>query len=128
MALYDFEIGSTYVGMVNVEELPVPLPPPASTYRRYALQIDLGDDMARGFGLPAASWRWQVLTLAQRDQLKTFCSSASAQVFIQTKKRDSTEVYDEFTAVMIWPEEEEAQAGRVLDFVIEFRSLVEYVP
>jgi len=128
VARYDFEIGSTYVGMENVEELTVPLPPPASTYRRYALEVDLGDDTRRGFGLPSATWRWQVLTLAQRDQLKTFCSGASAQVFLNTKKRDASEVYDEFTAVMIWPSEEDVWAGRVRDFVIRYRSLVEYVP
>ena len=128
MARYDFEIGSTYVGMTNVEELTVPLPPPASTYKRYALEVDLGDDTVRGFGLPSATWRWQVLTLAQRDQLKTFCSGASATVFIQTKKRDASEVYDEFTAVMIWQEEEDVWSGRVRDFVVRFRSMVEYVP
>jgi len=125
MAAYEFKIGATLGGMVNVEELAVPLPAPRSTYRRYATVVELGDRSARGYGNPSATWRWAVLTLAQRDQLKTFCSGASAQVYIRTKKRDDTEEWANFLCWMIWPEEEEVLAGRVLDIEIQFRDMVE---
>jgi len=125
MAVYDFEIGETEVGMVNVEELTVPVFAPKSSYKRYQVEVDLGDLTVRGFGRPSATWRWGFLTLAQRDQLKEFCPNASNRIFIQTKQRDDTEEYVVFEAVMVWPEGEEVTAGRVLDFVVAFRDMVE---
>jgi hypothetical protein len=125
MPVYDFEIGLTEVGMVNLEELDVPVFAPRSTYKQYQVEIDLGDLTVRGFGRPSATWRWGFLTLDQRDQLREFCDGKSARVYIQTKRRDDTEEYVVFYAVMVWPEEEEVTAGRVLDFELRFRDLVE---
>ena len=125
MAVYDFEIGATEIGMVNLEELTVPVFAPRSTYKQYQVQIDLGDLTVRGFGRPSATWRWGFLTLAQRDQLREFCAGKSARVYIQTKKRDDTQEYAVFCAVMIWPEEEEVTAGRVLDIEVRFRDMLE---
>ena len=127
-ALYDYEIGSTYGGMTNVEELTTPLPAPKSTFRPYSQLIRLGNGTARGGGWAVATWRFGFLSQAQRDQLRTFCTGASSSVYIKTRKNDSTDAYQVYTAVMIWPEEEEKQAGRRLDFVIQFVNLQEYTP
>jgi len=121
---YEFEIGLTLLGMVNVQALAVPLPAPKSSYKRFATLVGLGDLSARGYGNPSSTWRWGFLTLAQRDQLKVFCPGASAQVYIRTKKRDATEAWANFLCWMIWPEEEEVQAGDVLDVTILFRGMV----
>jgi len=125
MAVYDFEIGEDEVGMVNLEELTVPVFAPRSGYKQYQVEVDLGDLTVRGFGRPSATWRWGFLTLAQRDQLREFCAGKSARVYIQTKKRDDTQEYAVFYAVMVWPEEEEVTAGRVLDIEIRLRDMVE---
>ena len=122
---YEFEIGLTLVGMTNVTELAVPLLAPKSSYKRFAAIIGLGNLSARGYGNPSSTWRWKFLTLAQRDQLKTFCPGTSAQVYIRTKKRDATEAWANFLCWMVWPEEEEVQAGDVLDFTVLFRDMVE---
>jgi hypothetical protein len=128
MPQYEFKIGLTYGGLTNIESLTTPIFAPRSTYRQYAVRVGLGNDTVRGLGLPSATWSWGFLTAAQRDQLRTFCNEASAEVYIQTKKRESSEEYDVFTGVMIWPEDEEVSNDRVLDFTLEFRKLVEYTP
>lgn len=122
---YEFEIGLTLVGMVNVTELTVPLTAPRSLYKRFATTVGLGNLSARGYGKPSSTWRWGFMSLTERDQLKTFCPGASAQVYIRTKKRDATETWANFLCWMIWPEEEEVQGGDVLDITILFRDMVE---
>ncbi len=128
MTQYSYEIGASYGGMVNVEELATPLPAPKSAFRPYSKRIDLGDGTVRGLGWVTATWRFGVLKSSLRDQLRVFCAGASASVYIKTRKNNTSDAYQVYTAVMIWPEEEEKRAGRRLDFVVEFRNLVEYVP
>ena len=125
MTRYQYEIGSTYAGMQNVEELSTPIHAPKSTFKQYSKTLRLGNGTTRGAGWPVATWRFGFLSRAQRDQLKTFCPGASAVVYIKTRKNDNDD-YQVYRAVMVWPEEEEKFAGRRLDFVIEFRDLVEY--
>ena len=117
---YEFQIGLTLVGLTYVTELAVPLLVPESGYQRFSATVPLGNHAARGFGNPATTWRWVFLSLAQRDQLKVFCPGASAAVYIRTKKRDATEVWADFLCQMVWPEEEEVRARRVLDFTVLF--------
>lgn len=126
MALYSYELGTTYAGMTNVEELATPLPPPRSTFKPYSQAVNLGNGRVRGNGCPVTEWRFGFLKQAQRDQLRTFCPGASAEVYIKTRQNDSADSYQVYTAVMVWPEEEEKRAGRRLDFVVKFRNLVEY--
>ncbi len=122
---YEFGIGTTLIGITTLDQLTVPVTFPRSGYKQFAVTVDLSDQSARGFGRPSATWRFGVLKFAQRDQLRVFCPGASALVYIRTKKRDDQEVYSNFRAVMVWPEEEEAKAGRILDLEILFRDLVE---
>jgi hypothetical protein len=86
--------------------------------------IVLGNGANRGVGLPVAIWHWGYLTRAQRDLLRAFCTGASATIFIETRTNDTVDVFDQFTTMMIWPLEENKDAGRRIDFVIEFRNLV----
>lgn len=127
MALYSYEIGATGPGLVNVESLTVPLPAPKGIFQDYTEVIELGDGTVRGVGFPAAVWRWGFLTQAQRDQLRTFCTGASNEVYIKTRTNDSADSYGLYTAVMVWPTEEK-DAQRRLDFAVLFRHLVVYVP
>jgi len=128
MAHY-YEIGTTYVGMKNLGSLTVPVPAPKGDFVDYSRRVNLGDSTVRGLGYARGFWRWNDgLERTQRDQLKAFCSGASAAVFIRTRRNDNSDEYKYYTTVMIWPEEEEREWGWRKDFVIEFRNCVVYTP
>ncbi|HZU86602.1 MAG TPA: hypothetical protein VFF78_03895 [Anaerolineaceae bacterium] len=116
-----FAIGSTHAGLQALTVMSIPAP--QSTYRPTSTDVRLGDGSVRGMGFPVATWHWGFLSAAQRDQLRALCPGQSAAVYIRTVKDDLT--YDDFSAVMVWPSEEERAAGRVLDFTLEFHRLVE---
>jgi hypothetical protein len=118
----DFQIGTTYEGMTNIEELTTPLELPKSEYQPYARVANLGSGGRRGVGFPVAAWTFPLLTVEQRDQLKTFCPGASAHVYIRTKLNDDT--YADFEGTMLWHENEERWYGVKRNYRIEFRTLV----
>lgn len=126
MALYEFKI-ATYAagvaGLTNIESLATPVTPPRWFYRPDVERKKLANGLVRALGLPTAEWRWGVITRAERDILRTYCTSASTHVYIRTKTANSSDAYANFLAVMIWPEEEEVDATRRLDFVIRFEHL-----
>lgn len=136
MPQYQFMIGTTQAGMINLESLAVPVLPPRYTFKPYSIYSDLGDGTVRGGGWSEAQWIWNndsndYILSAQRDQLKTFCPGASAVVYIQTYVNDKDSVsglsdaVKKFQAVMIWPQEEKRDAKVRRDFIIQFRKLVE---
>lgn len=118
---YEFKIGATVEGMVTLTSLGIPAP--KYEYGKYSGEIVLGDGTARGVGLPLTAWHWGFLTPAQRDALRTYCTGKSAIVYIRTIKDDGT--YADYQAVMIWANQEERQAGRIIDFTLDFRNMVE---
>lgn len=123
--IYDFEIGTAIDNMVNVETLDGgKMPAPRAPYRVYTEPIELGSGAIRGAGYPSVVWRWGFLTQDQRDILRAYCTGASADVYIKTSGVDSADAYAVYSAVMVWPEEEDRQASRRTDFAIEFRKLV----
>lgn len=119
----EFEIGTAVDSTVTLASLGVPAP--KYEYGLYAGEIVLGDGTSRGVGFPVTVWHWSFITAAQRTALRTYCTGKSAVVFIRTIKDDNT--YADFEAIMIWPTHEERSAGRVLDFSLEFRNMVEIV-
>lgn len=125
MAVYEFEIGTSLGTMTNLEELTVPVVPPRSRWKKYAEIVDLGDASSRGFGLPSAVWAWDFIVQDQRDQLRTFCTGSSATVYIRTKKRDASETWANYLVKVLWPEDEEYELGRILNFELQFRDMVE---
>jgi hypothetical protein len=118
----DFEIGTTEENMTNIESLSDPLDSPRSEYFPYARTVNLGNGKKRGVGFPMASWTFGLLTLEQRDQLKEFCPDASGEVYIRTKLNDDT--YANFTATMLWPENEDRWYGEKRNYSIVFRRLI----
>lgn len=124
MPIYENEIGTTYGGMTNIESLTVPLPNMQSFYKPYAQVTDLGSGETKGLGSPQTEWKWNLLTRAQRDQLRQFCTGSSATVYIRTRINDNTDEYLDFRAIMIWPLEEERFARKRMDFTIVFKHMV----
>jgi hypothetical protein len=112
----------TYTPMVNLETLG--LRPPKSSFLPWLESVDLGNGRARGAGRPKALWTWGFITRAHRDILRAFCTGKSAAVFIRTRKNDTADAYATYSAIMLWPDGEERDAGRRISFSVEFRGLV----
>jgi hypothetical protein len=120
----DFMIGTTLGGMTALRSLTHPVSNPLATFTPYSKPLNLGDGSVRGGGWIAATWDWQdVISAAERHQLRTFCTGASSSVFIATLVNDN-DVYLAYSAVMIWPQEEERDFLRRVKFQIKFRALV----
>jgi hypothetical protein len=123
--LYSFEIGITLGGMVNVETLDGgKMPAPRATYKPYSELIHLGNGAVRGVGYPVIIWKWGILSRSARDALRVYCPSSSSLVYIKTQVIDSSDTYVTYQAWMIWPEEEDRDASRRVEFAVEFRKPV----
>lgn len=126
MADYLYKIGldaGGVAGLVNIESLSTPVPAPHSSWIEGQQFRRLADGTLRVYGYPVAVWRWDFLKRAQRDMLRTYCTGASAVVCIATRKNDSADAYVTYRAVMEWPQEEEKDAGRRMDFELRFTCL-----
>jgi hypothetical protein len=123
-----FKIGTLAggtAGTTNLESLTTPVLPPKSTYSPYTSLKELADGSMRGVGAPVVTWRWSFLTHEMRDQLRLFCTGASASVYIRTYIKDSAGIPNYFLAKMIWPSvSEETDSTRAIDFVLIFKQLV----
>ena len=129
MTLYNYKIGTTYVGLVNLESLTVPVVPPKPTYSPYTSVVELGDGSTKGIGYPIATWHWDFLHRAQRDQLRTLLPGASTEIFIQTYTKDDGTTIKAFSCVAHWPVmSEETQTAKAMDFTIKFTQLVDVTP
>lgn len=119
----DFKIGTTLGGMTNIESLTTPLPLPQFDYQLFARNVNLGSGRTRGVGFPIATWTFQLLTIEEYNQLRSFCPGTSAQVYIRTRGDDDS--YDDFQANMICPNEGQNRwYGIRKNFVVTFRNLV----
>ncbi len=119
-----FMIGTTQGGMVNLEELNTPITPPKSTFMPVAVTRKTGNGSKRGFGFPVAYWSFPLMSLDERNQLKIFCTGASASVYIRTKKDDDS--YVDYQATMNWPDDDTSDRwyGERKNILIEFVNLV----
>ncbi len=123
-----FKIGTSVAGLVSLDALTTKVPDPKTDFKFYSQLLDLGSGLKRGAGYSSTTWTYGYLTQAQRDQLRTFCTGASSEIFITTRTRDEDEsdsLFKTYKAVMIWPENEEYRASRRLDIVITFTRLEE---
>ena len=121
----DYKIGTTLLGMTALGSLPEPVDDgPIISDVLYDRQ-KLGNGQYQEIGLGKCTWKWPLLTYAQLAQLRSFCSGASASVFIRTVPDKSAPItYANYSAVMVWPEKDpEMKAGLVYDFVLTFESM-----
>ena len=119
----EFEIGTTEGGMANLDTIIDDDHMPKSNYLPYARVHNKGNGGTRGVGSPVATWSFPFLSLAEYNQLKSFCPGSSADVFIRTKLDDDT--YADFEAKLIWPNEPQDRwyANR-RNWTITFRNLI----
>jgi hypothetical protein len=109
-------------GLTLLSALATPVPTPLATHQPYQELEPLGNLTQRGTGFQSAEWTFPLLTLAQRAQLKTFCSGASAKVYIRTINQAGT--YGNYLATLVWPlPEPRIRGGQLRDFVLRFEAL-----
>jgi ABC-type proline/glycine betaine transport system substrate-binding protein len=125
MPVYEYKIGTTLLGMTNIESMTVPVPNPQTFFKLYAEIVTLGDGSSFGRGFPQVEWKWNLLTRAQRDQLRAYCAGTSAAVYVRTRTNDSADAYKNYLAIMHWPLEEEKYATKRMDLNILFTQMVE---
>jgi len=127
----DFQI-SPYAsgtgGLVTLRSLGVSNPHPI--YKAGVTKIKLGDRSARYLGAPNVSWNWGFVQNAERDILRTYCTGASASVYIWTPTIENVgtvpNAAQRFLAQLWWPDPdtpEDPQTGRRLNFVLNFYDL-----
>ena len=117
-----FKIGTTS-STTALDALTTPLPDPKSAYLPYSRTVQLGSGKARGVGAPVASWTFPLLSIEEYNQLRTFCSGASAEIFINTKLDDDT--YADFSCTMIVPNEpQDRWFAERKSYTVTFRNLV----
>jgi len=130
MDAYDYQIGLSSGSMVKLENITVsgskvPVDYPKSTFMPYADSLTLVSGLVRGMGYPTTNWMWSVIPRAQRDALRQYCTGQSANVYIKTKTMDTSDVYAVYSAVMVWPtQEEERDATRRTNLKLLFKTMV----
>ena len=131
----DFQI-ATYAGyvgggagLVTLKSLGVPNPHPV--WKDGVGIIKLGDNSSRTLGLPILLWHWGFISQASRDVLRTYCTGASAAVYIVTPTTNKIAGVSNaaltYLAQMWWPapnSPEDPVTGRRLEFSIMFKQLV----
>lgn len=119
----EFEIGSTLMGMTNLESLSTPVPLPQFDYVPFARVVNKGNGGTRGIGFPVATWIFGILSIDEYNQLRTFCPGASAEVYIRTRVDDDS--YADFQAKLVWPNDGQGRwFGNRKNFILTFRNLV----
>ncbi len=130
-----FEIGTTS-STTDLASLTTPLTAPRAPFKSSARVRQAVDGTSIGQGLPVCVWTFSRLTPAQREQLRSFCSGASAVVYIKTRTNEAdvphsvaADSFQKFKAVMHWPVEDETRdpggTHDRLDFKITFTHMVQ---
>jgi hypothetical protein len=127
--IFDYRIatsGSAVSGSASLlGNLATPVDYPKSTFSPYAGEQQLISGLVRGVGYPNCTWTWSIITREQRDILRTFCPGKSANVYIRTKTMDLADSYHTYSAIMVWPtQQEERDFQRRVGLSISFKTLV----
>lgn len=118
-----YSIGSTSE-VTALTELTVPIPESHRPQSSYLVKTEkLGSAMSRIVGIPVVEWRFPKITVAQRDQLKTYCPGASAYVYIRSALYENNDEEKLLYCIMEFPISEDRKAGFRFDLVIRFLVL-----
>lgn len=117
----NFMIGTSLVGMTDLMALSRLVAYPKSTFVPWSKPVTLGDGTVRGLGWKTIEWSWKIISPAQVEKLRSFCSGASAEVYI-VSRQNVADAFMAYKAVMIWPQEERDFLRRT-DFTIKFQRL-----
>jgi len=125
---YQYAIGSTLEGMVNLSDLTPAIPAPRAYFRLHAETLPSPGGGVFGVGWSSCEWLWGFLSAAQRQALRAFCADLAATVYIRTTTNEVAEgggyTYQAYQARMLWPDDENIDAGRRLEFRLQFQELI----
>jgi len=104
MAIGRFEIGTSAVTMINVEEADLQLAPPNVVFIPYPTVYTSGDGRQVGDGFPQVEWVFPFMTEAQYTTFKVaYCPNGqSAAVYIRTLNDEGS--YNSYSAIIQWPQ------------------------
>lgn len=125
----EFKIGTSVEGLTSLDALTVALPTPKTPFRASTSLVATASGFVVGKGFPTCEWTFSMLEADQREQLRSFCAGASAEVYIRTMTNEG-DAFGIYRAVMVWPLEEDrdptARHDR-LELRISFRRMIEVV-
>jgi len=125
MTLTNYQIGLTSGSMVDLGiEVGAAIRAPKADPVGYSQYMPVADGTTRGLGWMYVDWVFGSLTPAMRDLLKAYCPGASNNVYITTRSQDSSNSFQKYSAIMIWPQEEKRDYLYRLNLVIRFNKLV----
>lgn len=129
---YEFKLGTTYVGMVNIEiAAALQNPPSPWTYKLGAERYPAGDGWEYYDGDVQVTWLFPVLKVAAWQYLEALFSGTNASVDVFIKTKTDADTYDEFTAIMHKPEIGDTArrgTGAYFDVLIRFTAVEAYSP
>jgi hypothetical protein len=118
-----YAIGDSLENLTPLEDLDIP--DPRGFHIQHAELVRLGSGGVRGMGFPTFIWDYGFVSQETREAFRAICPDASAEVYITTRTNENTDAFVTYTAVMVWPQDEEVIATRRIDFRLEFRHCVE---
>lgn len=127
MSLSDVGIGLTAGTITNLYDLAVPVRPPLVHYRPGTFESENMDGLVEDIGSPRAELRWDYITLAERDSLRTILTAKSARVYVRIPTTENGDEYKDFYTIAVWPEEDRSMITVRRDFIILLKNMVEVI-
>jgi len=118
---YNFQIGTS--GGTLLSTLGIPWP--RDEFVKYPVVKELVNGGVRGMGLPQIEWNWDLLQGVEYNRLLAFKGTELVTPGIWVESRDEDNAFTLYSGDMIWPQQIQWSAGRVLKFKLIFKNLVE---
>lgn len=129
---YHFELGTSYVGMVNVEtDAALEVPPHPWVYRDGSKRYTRGDAYEYYDGYPQAEWHFDFLRLSAWQWLVAFFTGTAQTVAVYLRTKTTADTFSYFTALMHKPEMGSSASRAVRgysDVTVRFTKLAAYTP
>ena len=119
------KIGTSVGNLTELLGLAIPVEEFDIVPRPYQESVIAGDGTKKGLGFPSQTWTRNGITNDERAQLRVYCPSESAAVFIETTDPEDDTATVIYSAIMHWPDEEDPQINKRLGFVLTFTNLIE---
>jgi hypothetical protein len=119
-----FQMGTTLLNLTALSAMTVPVIAPKPIFRNSQVRRTSSSGLVTDVGYKYGEWIWGFITLAQRDQLRTYCPLASARVFFTTKTIDNSDAWKTYSGIVTWPEDEPRSCDIRFPFVLTFTRLV----
>lgn len=119
------KIGTSIGTLTALDALATPVHDPAKVvFYPYARIVRTGSGGAVTQGAPYAVLTWRNIRRAQRDQLRTYCTTPSAVVYWTLPTNESNLTVANYYGIMTWPLVENYYIDILTDFNLYLYNLV----